>query len=206
MVDPNDASCPDCGTPLAGVRTCPECGLRIRTDDDELTDDAVSAVVADALAEADGLQAPGEHVVPYSFRLAVALAIAVPFAPLSAFVLASVLDAHPIAIVIVGTVGWLAPAGVLARGEIPSLVVGRGLVALGIAVAASPPIAAAGRVLVGSAATTDPLVDGSRTLVGSFLVFGTIVLVLGMAVTRLGARKHDDWREADAVATRTGRR
>ncbi|MFB6202420.1 MAG: hypothetical protein ABEI98_10475 [Halorhabdus sp.] len=194
-----DATCPACGATLSGERVCPDCGLQIRTKDDELTDDAISAVVDDALAGAGGVDLSGRDIVPYPLRLAVALAISVPFAPLSAFVLASLIPVHPIAVVVVGIVAWVAPATLLARAVVPSLVVGRGLVVLGIVVAVSPLVVAAGRTLAGSAAVADPLIDGSGALIGSFLVFGGTVLALGLLVTRVALRKRSEWDDADAL-------
>lgn len=202
MVDASDASCPECGAELSGARVCPECDLLIRTEDDELTEDAVSAVVDGALADSSGVRAP-EHVVPYSLRLAVALAISVPFAPLSAFVLASVVAPHPIAVVVVGTLGWMAPAAVLARATVPSLVVGRGLVALGIAVAASPVVVAIGRTLVGGRAVVDPLIESAGTLLGAFVLFGAVVFALGIVVSRIATRKREAWSDSDGTRRRS---
>ena len=206
MADANDVTCPECGARLAGARVCPECGLRIRTGDDELTDDAISAVVDDALADADGVRPPTGHAVPYSLRLGIALAISIPFAPLSAFVLASVVAAHPIAVVLVAVLGWMAPATILARATVPSLIVGRGLLVLGIVVAASPLVVAGGRWLAGEAAVTEPLIHGSGTLIGSFLLFGVVVFALGIVVTRAAVRKRENWRETDATSGPIDRR
>ena len=199
MADASDANCPECGSGLEGARTCPACGLEIRTAEDELTEDAINAVIDGALSDAGQIQPPADHAVPYSLRLAVALAISIPFAPLSAFVLASIVPSHPIAILVVGMLGWMAPAAALARATVPSLVVGRGLVVLGAVVAVSPLVVLGGRTLAGAAAVADPLIDGSGTLISSFLVFGAVVLGLGVVVTRVAVRKRDDWREADAV-------
>ncbi|WP_135662998.1 hypothetical protein [Halorhabdus rudnickae] len=206
MADAGDATCPECGAALDGARSCPDCGLRIRTADDELTDDAISAVVDDALAGADDIRSPAGHAVPYSLRLGIALAISVPFAPLSAFVLVSIVSAHPIAVVLVGIVGWMAPAGVLARATVPSLIVGRGLVVLGVVVTVSPLVVVGSRWLVGETAATDPLIHGSGTLIGSFLLFGVVVLALGIVVSRVAVRKRGNWREADATTESLDRR
>jgi len=195
MSAPDDGACPRCETPLAGADACPECGLTIRTAEDGLTSEAADAIVERTLSNASARQ-PSGRTLPYPLRLASALAISIPFAPLSAFALTSLVPAHPIIVILVGMLSWMAPAAVLARTPVPSLIVGRGLVVLGAVVAATPLVVAGGRMLVGSAAATNPPIDGSQAIYGSFLLFGLLILIAGMTVSRVADRKRDGWQDA----------
>jgi hypothetical protein len=145
------------------------------------------------------------RTLPYPLRLATALAISVPFAPLSGFMLASVLPAKPLALVLVGMSAWMVPAGFLARTQVPSLIVGRGLTVLGGLVAMTPLLVALGRGLAGDAAVANPTIGDSQAVVGSFLVFGLLILVFGLVISRVAVRKRAAWREEDAQTRRGDR-
>ncbi|WEL17219.1 putative membrane protein fused to Zn ribbon domain [Halorhabdus sp. SVX81] len=196
MSAPDDGTCPQCETPLAGADECPECGLTIRTAEDGLTSEAADAIVERTLSNASARRQPTGRTLPYPLRLASALAISIPFAPLSAFALTSLMPAHPIIVILVGVLSWMCPAAVLARTPVPSLIVGRGLTVMGAVVAVTPLVVAGGRALVGTAATTNPPIDGSQTIYGSFLLFGLMILAAGMAVSRVAGRKRDAWQDA----------
>lgn len=205
MTGPADEeTCPRCDSTLSGERVCPACGLEIRTAADEISSDATEAIVANALSQAGDVNPPPSRTLPYPIRLATALAISIPFGPLSAFALTSVVPAPSLAVVLVGMTGWMASAAVLARAAVPSLIVGRGLTVLGILVAVAPLLTAAGRILLGENAVGNPPIDGSDAIVGSFLGFGVLILALGLLITRVGVRKRQSWRD-DVVTHRDDR-
>lgn len=196
MSDSAADRCPSCGASLDGARSCPECGLEIRTNDGDLSSAATDAIVDSALSNAEASLETRGRTLPYPLRLATALAISIPFAPLSAFALTSLVPAHPIIVILVGVLSWMAPAAALARTAVPSLIVGRGLLVLGAVVAATPLVVAAGRALLGSAAAADPPIDASQTMYASFLAFGVLILLAGLAVSRVADRKRDAWQDA----------
>ncbi|CCQ34748.1 hypothetical protein HLRTI_000828 [Halorhabdus tiamatea SARL4B] len=196
MSAPEDGTCPRCETPLGGADECPSCGLTIRTAEDGLTSAAADAIVGRTLSNASARRRPSGRRLPYPFRLATALAISVPFAPLSSFALTSLIPAHPIIVILVGVLSWMAPAAALARTTVPSLIVGRGLLVLGAVVAVTPLVVAAGRAVIGSAAAVDPPIESSQTVYGSFLAFGVLILLAGVAVSRVAGRKRDTWQDA----------
>jgi len=196
MSAPEEGTCPRCEASLDGADQCPECGLTVRTAEDGLTSEAADAIVERTLSNAAARRQPAGRSLPYPLRLASALAISIPFAPLSAFALTSLVPAHPIIVILVSMLSWMAPAAVLARTAVPSLIVGRGLIVLGAVVAATPLVVAGGRTLVGSAATSNPSIDGGQTIYGSFLLFGLVILLAGIAVSRVAGRKRDAWQDA----------
>ncbi|QGN07077.1 hypothetical protein Hrd1104_07050 [Halorhabdus sp. CBA1104] len=203
MSDSAANRCPSCGAGLDGSRICPGCGLEIRTDEGDLSSAATDAIVDSALSTAEESHTARGRTLPYPLRLATALAISVPFAPLSGFMLASVLPATPLGLVLVGMSAWMAPAGLLARTHVPSLIVGRGLTVLGGLVGVTPLLLALGRSVLGDAAVANPPISSSRAVVGSFLAFGLLILVFGLVVSRVAVRKRAAWHEDETGTLRS---
>lgn len=196
MTDDPREVCPRCETALGGEQTCPECGLEIRTDDGELTSKALDSVVEQAIPD-EPQTPPAPRTLPYSFRFGIALMIAIPFAPLAGFVISSIVPPHPMVIIVVSMVSWLSTAALLANVQMPSLIVGRGLTVLGCVVAITPLVVLLARMMVGNNAVSNPAIGQSRIVTGSFLIFGILILIAGIAVSRMAISKRNSWRDVE---------
>jgi hypothetical protein len=192
MADPGADSdrCPECGATLtADSPYCPSCETVLTDRGDDLTDAQLEAFVT-AMGTQRLSDARFEAAVPRWIRLVVGLAITIPLVPLGLFVFEVVWGLSIPALVVIVTGGWLLPAWVLSRQDLPTLIVANGLLALGGSLVVTPPAIVAIQSLLGRPSRSVGWLGGDLlTVEAAFLVPALVVIASGLLVRRYATRK-----------------
>lgn len=180
-VEDGVTTCPECGESLpAGARFCPHCSTAIDEsgsavdlsdlDGDILPDDPSELLVEDetGLRRASG-----------KIRALAGLAVSVPLAPLTLFLVGTVVSLSVWSAALVFLAGWLGPAAVLSRSRVPAEAFGRSLYLIAVGTLLIP-VAIEGS---GGDNWADTLAVSFGAVAAASFAIAAVMVVLGRFVT-----------------------